>query len=181
MLARHGRHEASAAATTREVISVDKNTQKYWDMATGLVEATQKRAEPVVRALVKQGEIAAERGEKAVDDLLKRSQSNRKAIASIVRSETEKAVERLGLVRRQELTRLERKVEKLERQTQTGSAGTTKASGKKSGGAKTGGKKSTTKKSAAAKRAARKTAAKKTAERAAPPKKSAPPSNPADS
>ena len=66
---------------------MDKDWQKkYWDMASGLVEATQKRAEPVVRALVKQGEIAAERAEKAVDDLLKSSQENRQAIRKLVRS-----------------------------------------------------------------------------------------------
>lgn len=161
-------------------VAVEKNRQKYWDMASGLVEATQKRAEPVVRALVKQGEIAAERAEKAVDDLLERSQSNRKALAAIVRSETEKAVDRLGLVRRQELTRLKNKVERLERQLAGGSSAAKKPTAKKASAKKASAKKATAKKSAAAKRAARQTAAKKTAERARPSKKPAPPSNPAD-
>lgn len=156
---------------------MNKEWQKYLDLASGLREATQKRAESVVRTLVKQGEIATDRAEKAVDELLSRSESNRKAIASIVRSETEKAVDRLGLVRQKDLRALERKVEKLERAS--GGTPAAKTSGKKS--AKPPPVKATkkaTKKSAAAKRAARDTAAKKTGARARPPKKGAPPASP---
>lgn len=151
---------------------MDKDWQKYLDLASGMKEATQKRAESIVRNLVKRGEIAAERAEKAVDELLAKSEANRKAIASIVRSETEKTADRLGLVRQRDLTGLERRIDALERQL--GVAGTAKKSSskksaaKKSGAKKAGGKKSTAKKSAAAKRAGRTTAAKK----ATPPQSS---------
>lgn len=156
---------------------MNKEWQKYLDLASGLREATQKRAESVVRTLVKQGEIATDRAEKAVDELLSRSESNRKAISSIVRSETEKAVERLGLVRQKDLRALERKVEKLERAS--GGTAAAKTSSKKSSTAPPVKKtKKATKKSAAAKRAARETAAKKTGKRARPPKKGAPPASP---
>lgn len=157
---------------------MNREWQKYLDMASGLRDATQKRAESVVRTLVKQGEIATDRAEKAVDELLARSEANRKAISSIVRSETEKAVERLGLVRQKDLKALERKVEKLER-TGGGATSTAKKSSKKTTKAPPiKASKKATKKSAAAKRAARATAAKKTEKRARPPKKTAPPASP---
>lgn len=149
---------------------MNKAWQKYLDMASGLTNVTRKRAEQVVRSLVKQGEIAADRTEKAVDELLSRSESNRKAVASIVRSETERAVGRLGLARQKDVEKLERKIDKLERQSGAGGSAA-KKSGKKS-------TKKAAKKSSAAKRAARSTAAKKTAQRARPAKKTAPPSNP---
>lgn len=153
---------------------MNKAWQKYVDMASGLTNVTRKRAEQVVRGLVKQGEIATDRAEKAVDELLSRSESNRKAVASIVRSETERAVGRLGLARQKDLEKLERKIDKLAKQG-SGGARTAKKASKK--GAKKSAKKAPAKKSSAAKRA-RSTAAKKTAERARPAKKSAPPKNP---
>lgn len=163
---------------------MNKEWQRYLDLASGLRDATQKRAEQVVRTLVKQGEIATDRAEKAVDELLSRSEANRKAIASVVRSETEKAVERLGLVRQKDLRALERKVEKLERAS-GGSSSAIKKSTKKAAtrpveknAPPLKASKKATKKSAAAKRAARSTAAKKTQERARPPKKTAPPASP---
>jgi polyhydroxyalkanoate synthesis regulator phasin len=100
---------------------VDKAWQRYLDLASGLTQVTRNRAEQVIRALVKQGEIAAERTEKAVDELLRRSELNRKALAAVVRSETERAVARLGLARQADVNRLERKVEQVE---QPESAGT---------------------------------------------------------
>lgn len=158
---------------------MNKAWQKYLDMASGLTQVTQKRAESVVRSLVKQGEIATDRAEKAVDELLSRSESNRKAVASIVKSETDKAVGRLGLARKKDIDALERKIERLERQLGGSKSTSKRSSGKKSSGRKSTGKKASAKKSAASKRAARKTAAKKTAERAQSAKKTAPPSNPA--
>lgn len=163
---------------------MNKEWQKYLDMASGLRDATQKRAEQVVRTLVKQGEIATDRAEKAVDELLSRSEANRKAISSVVRSETEKAVERLGLVRQKDLQALERKVEKLERasgRSSTAAKKSTKKAAKKpaeKNAPPIKASKKATKKSAAAKRAARSTAAKKTEKRARPPKKTAPPASP---
>lgn len=156
---------------------MDKAWQKYLDMASGLTKITQKRAEQVVRSLVKQGEVATDRAEKTVDELLSRSEANRKAAAQIVRSEVDKAVERLGLVRQRDLRALERRIDELERR---GPASTpaTKKSAKRSS-AKKSAKSAPAKKSSAAKRAARTTAAKKSAARAQPAKKTAPPSSPA--
>jgi polyhydroxyalkanoate synthesis regulator phasin len=126
---------------------VNNAWHKYLEAASGLTEVTQRRAEQLVKGLVKQGEVAAERAEKVVDDLLKRSQQNRKTIAGLVKTETERAVERIGLARQADVQRLERKIAELEKSR----SGTTA--------------KKTAKKTAkrAKKSTARKTAAKKTA------------------
>ncbi|HVM19385.1 MAG TPA: hypothetical protein VM307_05450, partial [Egibacteraceae bacterium] len=94
---------------------MDKDAwKKYIDTASGLTEVTRKGAERVVRALVKQGEIAADQVERTVDDLLKRSEKNRKAVAAIVRTEVERTVSRLGLAKEKDVDRLESKVSRLE-------------------------------------------------------------------
>ncbi|HVL98392.1 MAG TPA: hypothetical protein VM324_03785 [Egibacteraceae bacterium] len=178
---------------------MDKDWQKYIDLASGLRDATQKRAEQVVRGLVKQGEIAAERAEKAVDELLTKSEANRKAMSRVVSAEVEKAVERLGLVRRKDLRTLERRLDSLERSsggtasakprkkaTTKKSAPAAEATATKATPAKRSvpatksapATKATAKKSAAAKQAAREAAAKRTAAPGQPAKKSAPPGRP---
>lgn len=159
---------------------MDKDWQKYWGMASGLVEATQKRAEPVVRAMVKQGEIAAEKAEKAIDELLKASQSNRKALSALVRAETEKAVDRLGLVHRRELRRLERKVETLERRVGASASGAKKSAAKKTAKKSSAAKRSAAKKTSAAKTSAAKGAAKKLPGKKTAAKKATPPSESGD-
>jgi polyhydroxyalkanoate synthesis regulator phasin len=141
--------------------TVNKTWQKYLDMASGLTAVTRERAERVVRTLVKQGEVAADNMERTIEDLLKRSEENRRQVARLVRSETERAVARLGLAREKDVQRLENKVERLESKS---AGGTAKKAARKAA-----------KKSAAAKRArARTTTAKKTAQRATA-KKGVPP------
>jgi polyhydroxyalkanoate synthesis regulator phasin len=124
---------------------VNKAWQRYLEAASGLTETTQHRAEQVVKSLVRQGELAAERAEKAVDDLLKRSEQNRKAFSAIVRSETEKAVGRLGLARQADLDRLERKLDRIERDLR---AGTAKKAAKKKKASKSSAKKTASKRAA---------------------------------
>ena len=46
--------------------------EKYIETAASVTEVTRKRAEAIVKNLVKQGEVAADRAEKTVDELLKR-------------------------------------------------------------------------------------------------------------
>jgi polyhydroxyalkanoate synthesis regulator phasin len=127
---------------------VEKTWQKYVEAASGVTEVTRRRAEQVVRSLVKQGEIAADNMERAVEELLQRSEQNRKAVSTLVKAESERAVTRFGLARKRDLERLENQVERLEAQLRD-LRGAKKAT------------KKTAKKSAAAKRAAKKSAAKK--------------------
>lgn len=96
--------------------------QRYLDLATGLTDVTRRGAEAVVRTLVKQGELAADRAERAVDDLLRRSEANRKLVAALVKAETERAVSRLGLASQAEVDRLREEVAALRAQVRAGAA-----------------------------------------------------------
>jgi polyhydroxyalkanoate synthesis regulator phasin len=126
---------------------VNKAWQRYIEAASGLTDMTQQRAERVVKSLVKQGEVAAERAEKAVDELLSRSEQNRKAFSGVVRSETEKAIGRLGVARQRDLDRLERRIAQLEQRAAGGSAKKSAKKARKSSAKKTTAKKTTAKKS----------------------------------
>lgn len=95
--------------------------QRYLDLATGLTEVTRRTAESVVRGLVKQGEVAADAAERAVDELLQRSEENRHGLADLVRTETQKAVGALGLASQSTVEVLQAKVAALE--SATGGAG----------------------------------------------------------
>jgi len=105
-----------------EEAHVNSTWQRYLDMASGLTQVTQRKAESVVKTLVRQGEVAADRAERVVDELLTRSDANRKAIASLVKTETQRAVERLNLARQRDVERLETKVTKLASQPKPSAA-----------------------------------------------------------
>jgi polyhydroxyalkanoate synthesis regulator phasin len=134
---------------------VEKSWQKYVETASGLTEVTRRRAEQVVRSLVKQGEIAADNMERAVEDLLQRSEQNRRAVSSLVKAESERAVARFGLARKRDVQRLQKRVDELEAQVRSGQPAkkTAKKAAKKSAAAKRARKKSTKK---SAKKAAKK-------------------------
>lgn len=97
-----------------EEVGVNNAWQRYIEMASGVGQVTKKTAESVVQRLVKQGEVAADRAERAVDELLQRSERNRKAVGALVRAEVQQAVERLGLARQKDVERLAARVAKLE-------------------------------------------------------------------
>jgi polyhydroxyalkanoate synthesis regulator phasin len=93
---------------------VDSPWQRYTDVVAGLAQVTQRGAEQVVRVLVRRGEIEASRSERAAEGLLSRMEQNRKAVVSIVRSEIEDAVRRIGLARQSDIDRLQAKITRLE-------------------------------------------------------------------
>ena len=96
--------------------------QRYVETASGLTKVTKQAAERTIQGLVKQGEVAADRAERAVDELLKRSEMNRQAVSKLVAEEVERAVGRLGLVRRRDLERLEDRIDTLQRASGTATA-----------------------------------------------------------
>lgn len=158
---------------------VDTAWQRYLEIASGLTNVTRKKAETAVKGLVKRGEIAAERTEKAVDDLLTRSEQNRKVLSDLVSQETERNVKRLGLATKKDLDRLERKVDRLAsggstqksaKKSAKKSGSATKSAKKASGASKSGSAKKT---SGAKKTAKKDSSAKKAA--SSPAKKTSPP------
>ncbi|HUH08633.1 MAG TPA: phasin family protein [Egibacteraceae bacterium] len=115
---------------------MDKGWRRYLEAAGGATEIPRKRAEQLVKTLVKQGEVAADKAEKAVEDLVKRSEGNRKAIASLARTETERAVGRLGLARQKDVEKLQAKIDKLEAQLAAAQSAAKPASAAKAAPAK---------------------------------------------
>ncbi len=93
---------------------MDGPLQRPLEGLVGVTSLTRRGAESIVRTLVQQGEVAADRAERAVDELLARSERNRSALAELVRTETERAVGRLGLARQEDVDALAERVARLE-------------------------------------------------------------------
>jgi polyhydroxyalkanoate synthesis regulator phasin len=133
----------------------------YLALATGLTEVTKQRATGAVKALVAQGEATAGQVQALADDLVTQSKSNREAVVALVRYEVDKALGRVGLVGKDEVEALQRRVKQLEaqlRDAQPRSAGPAKAA--KAPAKSTAAKKAPAKKSPAKKAAAKKAPAK---------------------
>lgn len=93
---------------------MDSGWQRYLTLAGGVTEVTGRAAEALVKKLVASGEVASNRAEDYVDELLRASDRNRKAMLALVRTETERTIERLGLARQADLVELRERVETLE-------------------------------------------------------------------
>lgn len=96
---------------------------RYIEAATGLTKTTRDTAEKVVRSLVEQGQTAASDPQQLVEQLVERSQANRQALIGIVRSETKRAVKRMGLATQADLERLQRQVGDLRRELREAEGG----------------------------------------------------------
>lgn len=96
---------------------------RYIEAATGLTKMTRETAEKVVRGLVEQGQTAARDPQELVEQLVERSQANRQALVGIVRSETKRAVKRMGLATQADVERLQRQVGDLRRKLREAEAG----------------------------------------------------------
>jgi polyhydroxyalkanoate synthesis regulator phasin len=114
--------------------------KRYLDVGVTFTEMTRKRAEEFVRDLVKAGEVQQERAQKAVDDLVDRSRRNTEELVALVREEIKSQVSTLGIATKDDIKRLEGRINQLSR-----------APGKKAAPKKTSPRKATAKKSAAKK------------------------------
>lgn len=158
---------------------------RYLEAASGISKVTKQTAEGLVKSLVEQGQLAARNPQELVENLVERSHENREALLTMVRSETKRAVKRMGLATQNDVERLQRQVGDLRRRLREAEAEVTESPGGASGPGDTSSPgateeaakrtaRATTKKAAAkrakkgaAKRAAAGTAAKKTAKRTA--------------
>ncbi len=100
--------------------------KNYLALANGLTEVTRQRAEAAAKALVAQGEAAAEQVSSLAEDLLAASRNNRENVTNLVRAEVEKTLGRVGVVTAEELARLQRRLQTLE-STVRGVSATTSA------------------------------------------------------
>jgi polyhydroxyalkanoate synthesis regulator phasin len=95
--------------------------KSYAALASGLTEATAAKARDVATALVDQALSVSGRGTDLTgkvtdlaDDLLATSKENREALTSMIRTEVDRAIGRVGFVREDELAALRRHVQRLD-------------------------------------------------------------------
>ena len=119
--------------------------KRYLEIGVTFTEMTRKRAEEFVRDLVKAGEVQQERAQKAVDDLVDRSRRNTEELVALVRQEIKSQVSTLGIATKDDIKRLEGRINQLAnapaRKAAPRKATAKKASAKKSGAKKTSGAK----------------------------------------
>ena len=141
---------------------VNPALQRYVDAASGLTDLTTAKAEQVAKQLVKSGEAAQDQVGELVEELLERQKKNREAVASLVRTETNRAVRAMGLATRKEVDGLKRELASVKRELSRveGQVGTVKKKTAKKTAKKAGTKKSA--KKAGAKKSAKKAAKKST-------------------
>lgn len=128
---------------------------------TGVAELTRHRAEQLVKDLVRSGDVRRERASDAVRELLSLARDNRREVLALLRNEVESQMESLGLVRRRDLERLERRITRLEERAASTSARS--PAGKTSRSSGTGG----SSKGGAARRSSKKTPARKSPKKTA--------------
>jgi polyhydroxyalkanoate synthesis regulator phasin len=87
--------------------------KRYLDVGVTFSETTRKRAEEFVRDLVKAGEVRQERAQKVVDDLVDRSRKNTEELLALVRAELKSQVSTLGIATKDDIKRLENRINQL--------------------------------------------------------------------
>jgi polyhydroxyalkanoate synthesis regulator phasin len=90
--------------------------KRYFEAASSVREMTRKRAEDFVQDLVRAGELRQERAQKAVDELLERSRKNTEEFVNAVRREFRSQVSTLGIATKDDIARLEAKINRLSRE-----------------------------------------------------------------
>ena len=92
---------------------MNEGLQRYLELASGLTRTTLGTTERLLAGFVRQGEVAAEQAERLLDEIVTRSVAGSGALAALITSEVEQAVERAGYVRAAEVDELRREVEAL--------------------------------------------------------------------
>ena len=125
--------------------------RRYIDAGIEFTQLTRQRAEDVVRELVRAGEVQAEQAQQAVEELMERNRRNTERLVETVRKEMRNQVGNLGLATKDDVARIQRRIDTLEGRSARPPA--VKAAPKKAASTKAAGKKSAAKKSAAKKSA----------------------------
>ena len=131
--------------------------RQFLDAGMQFTQLTQRRAEAIVKDLVKTGEVQAEQAQATVAEFVDRSRENTEKFFEQVRAEIRQQLKILGVATKADLAKVESRI------------GATKAApAKKAPAKKTTAKKTTAKKAPAKKAAAKKAPAKKAAAKKAP-------------
>lgn len=82
----------------------------------GAVALTQKKAEELIDDLKKRMNLTEEEGKNLLEKLRGAAKDNQKKLEEMAQDEVKKACERMGVVTTEDLEKLQRKVEQLEKQ-----------------------------------------------------------------
>jgi len=108
--------------------------RRYLDAGAAFTQMTQKRAEELAREFVRAGELQAEQTQNAVEELIERSRRNSERLLAVVRREIRQQISNLGVATKDDLARLERRIDSV-------AGGARKAAPKKAAAKKTAAKK----------------------------------------
>ncbi|MGI8777420.1 MAG: phasin family protein [Acidimicrobiales bacterium] len=98
------------------------------EAGTSFLDLTRERAEAVVKEWVEAGDMGRGRAKKAVDDLLERSHRVTEELQSLIRREIGEQLSALGIATRDDLARLEARIETM---TAAGAPETAAAAGRR--------------------------------------------------
>ncbi|MEW6662951.1 MAG: phasin family protein [Bacillota bacterium] len=87
--------------------------RKAFTLGWGAVALTREAAEKLVDELVKKGEVGQEEARDLVNDLLERGKKEREEVQKVIRQEMVRVLGELNLPSRDDLLRLEEKVDRL--------------------------------------------------------------------
>ncbi len=85
--------------------------RKYVEAGIAFTQLTKARAEAIVRELVKAGDVQREQAQDRVEELLDRSRKSTEGIAGLVRREIEKQLLSMGFATKDEVDKLEARLE----------------------------------------------------------------------
>lgn len=84
-------------------------------LGLGAITVTKDKVEVLVDELIKKGELAKDERSKAIQDLLKKAAEQEKILIDKISTEVNKAIAKLGIPTKQDLERLEKKIDTLKK------------------------------------------------------------------
>lgn len=81
----------------------------------GALSVTKEKAEELVDMLVKKGEVTREEAQNIVDDFVKKGKQEREMFQDTIRNELDKVMNEVNLATKEDLTKLEEKIDELKR------------------------------------------------------------------
>ncbi len=90
---------------------MDDYMKKMILLGYGIAALTREKAEQLAEELVKKGEISEEDSKAFVKDVLKRSETQRNELEKKIEEEVNKAAGRLNLATKDDIARLEKKID----------------------------------------------------------------------
>lgn len=89
--------------------------ERLMTIAVGALNMTRDNAQKIVKEWEKEGEISRKDAKKYVDDLVKKGQKERDEIRKTVDERVDSLTSRIGIVTKADLSRLNQKLDRLER------------------------------------------------------------------